>query len=160
MPRKLISEKGEEIAEEIGIDAFVRLAERFGGQRLYVPHGLEVPGLADAIGREAADKFHTYYRGEDVKVPLARELFAQRYWVDGLSRGEIATRLRMTQSGVEKMFGRFRRSIRQQRDHGKSDSDIARLFGMPVEGVKTLFRPNMKSQQRPTADEGQVCDGT
>lgn len=148
MSQKAISEKGEEIANEIGLDAFLRLTEGFGGQRLYVPLDQEISGMAEAIGREASDKFHAYYRGDYVRVPLAREQLAQRYWAEGLSNGEIATRLRMTHNGVDKMFGRFRRRIRQQRDHGKSDVEIARLFGMPEEGVNKLFRSTGEPSRR------------
>lgn len=82
-----------DVAEVIGEAATMRLCERFGGVRFYVPRtiGPNDP-IALAIGREGANRLAEYYHGTNIDLPKAYlgrqrvvELKAQ-----GLNAREIA----------------------------------------------------------------------
>ena len=60
------------VAEVIGDDATMRLCERFGGVRFYVPRHIGPNNaIAIAIGREAAEKLAEYFHGTDIDLPKA-----------------------------------------------------------------------------------------
>jgi hypothetical protein len=87
----------------LGAEGLVRLAERRGGTRLYVP--AEGNGqLAADIGAAAAGRLADRYGGFYIRVPLARELRARHYRAAGCSNAEIALRLGMSESGVDRLF--------------------------------------------------------
>jgi hypothetical protein len=100
----------ESLKALLGVPALVALAERFGGRRLYVPQSLG-PGheIAQAIGPEAAAKLVRRYSLAFIRVPLARELRARHYRAAGLSNGDIASKLGITETGVDKLFARMQR---------------------------------------------------
>lgn len=105
----MTSRPGPELAELIGEDAMVRLAEAFGGTRLYVPQSIGAKHeIARAIGLDAARRLVERLAPDVVKVPLARELRARHYRAAGQSDRQIARRLGITESGVEKLFARVR----------------------------------------------------
>lgn len=92
----------------LGEDAFIALAENFGGRRLYVPGRLPADhAITQAIGEEAARRLSDRVSPDIIKVPLARELLSRHYRAAGLSNGEIASRLRITETAVEKIFRRM-----------------------------------------------------
>ncbi len=94
----------------LGADGLVKLAEHFGGRRLYVPQTIDPDAeLAQAIGEEAARKLSRRYGLAFIRVPLARELRARHYRAQGLSNGQIATKLGITETGVDKIFARMSR---------------------------------------------------
>lgn len=98
----------EELLALIGEDAFIALAENFGGRRLYVPGRLPADHeISRAIGADAALRLSERISPDVIKVPLARELRARQYRAYGLSHGEIATRLGITETAVEKIFRRM-----------------------------------------------------
>ena len=63
--------------------------------------------IAAALGEKEASKLSGYYAGAQLRIPLARELRARHYRANGDSNGEIATKLGMTETGVDKMFDRM-----------------------------------------------------
>lgn len=94
----------------LGDEAMVSLAESFGGRRLYVPEKVDHShAIAKAIGGEAAARLTRRYSLAFIRVPLARELRARHYRARGLSNGEIATKLGLTETGVDKLFARMER---------------------------------------------------
>ncbi|MDJ1463425.1 hypothetical protein [Nitratireductor sp. GZWM139] len=88
----------------LGADGLVKLAEHKGGRRLFVPKSPDGGMLADTIGLEAAITLSNRYGGDYIRVPLARELRARHYRAAGASNAEIARRLGMSESGVDRLF--------------------------------------------------------
>jgi hypothetical protein len=67
------------IAEVIGVDAALRLAAAWPGQRLYVPEALEPEHpIAQAIGYEAGLRFVARYAREYMLIPAAVRLQKMR----------------------------------------------------------------------------------
>ena len=103
-----------EIIETIGEDGLVRLAEAFGGTRLYVPVGVVASLLSDnlteIIGAEAARALSERFAPDSIRVPLAREYRARHYLTMGKTYPQIARALGMTETSVEKMFKRIKRA--------------------------------------------------
>ena len=81
----------------------VRLSEKKGGTRLYVPATGRAK-LAKDIGDTAAQKLAERYAGDYIRVPLARELRARHYRANGASNAEIARKLGMSEPGVNRLF--------------------------------------------------------
>lgn len=92
------------LIELLGAGGLVRLAEYKGGTRLYVPSAGDGGALAGMIGAEAARALSARYGGDYIRVPLARELRARHYRAAGASNAEIARRLGMSESGVDRLF--------------------------------------------------------
>lgn len=93
---------------------FLKLVEVHGGQRLYVPSRLsaeKVSKLTDELGKDLADRLILRYGGAYIRVPLARTFKARHYRAEGKSNPQIARLLKMTETGVEKLFRRERRKM-------------------------------------------------
>ncbi len=104
----MTSRPGPELATLIGEDAFVRLAEAFGGTRLYVPISINADHeIAKAVGLDAAERLVERLAPDVIKVPLARELRARHYRAAGHSNAQIARKIGITESGVEGLFRRM-----------------------------------------------------
>lgn len=89
----------------LGTAGFVRLAEAKGGTRLYVPAAAKDENeLTGIVGHEAANALTRRYAGNYIRVPLAREHRARHYRRAGASNAEIARRLGMSESGVDRLF--------------------------------------------------------
>lgn len=111
-----------ELLHLLGEADFVRLAEVYGGTRLYVPASGDASGIARKIGRSAAGKLAQRYSGTHIRVPLARDIRASQYRAFGLSNAEIARRLLMTETGVDKIFRRMvDKPVKGSRDPRQSD---------------------------------------
>jgi len=111
---------GSELEALIGEVALVRLAEAFGGTRLYIPEKMSAAHeIAKAIGLEAAQAMVRQLGAGQLKVPLAREQRARQYRAAGWSNARIARALMITESGVEKLFRRV----------AERDDRQGRLFG-------------------------------
>lgn len=104
-------ERNEELSAELlallGEEAFLALVEAFGGERIPVPGEKESVALIAAIGPEAARKLQRVHGGNKLNVPLARELRARKYRAAEMDDRQIAKRLGMTVSGVERLFNRL-----------------------------------------------------
>jgi len=91
----------------LGQEGFVKLTQEFGGTRLYVPYNIAVDSeLAEAIGHEPARKLSRALAPATIRVPLARRDRALFYREKGLSNRQIARRLGIGETGVEKLFAR------------------------------------------------------
>lgn len=91
----------------LGPAGLVRLAEAFGGTRLYVPDETASEKLIRELGLDIATKLAKRYGPDYLSVPLARELRARHYRAAGCSNAQIARRLGMTESSVNRLFGRM-----------------------------------------------------
>ena len=103
-----------EIEEVAGLEAALRICQRWGGSRLFVPRspGPDHP-IVREIGAEAAGRLCGHFAGEELTVPLGagilrrlrnREIIA-RYRA-GESAGSIARDMRMTERWVYAIVGR------------------------------------------------------
>lgn len=125
-----------EIAHIAGAPAAIALAERAGGQRVYIP--ARVSGdhwLVDCVGRDAAERICAHFRlngrgGQQIDVPLAsagayaqlrRRIARDIHKLDreGHSAREIARRVGVSQ-----------RTVHQHRavHHGRRAGDQGRLI--------------------------------
>lgn len=101
------SRPGPELKALIGKDAFVRLAEAFGGTRLYIPIAIDDDHeIARAIGIDAARAMVDRLAPDMIRVPLARDDRAMHYRAIGHSNAQIARALGITERGVERLFER------------------------------------------------------
>ncbi|WP_244617918.1 hypothetical protein [Rhizobium sp. RU35A] len=99
-----------ELIDLLGEEGFIRLVEAFGGTRLYVPIHSERSSLGTLIGPENAALLSKRYARIFLKVPVSKTLRAIRYREAGLSNPDIATRLVITESAVEQIFRRARKT--------------------------------------------------
>ena len=109
MSRRVTSEHlVAELVTLLGERAFIALAEHFGGRRLYVPRKIDADGeIAKAVGLVAAKRLSDRKSPDYLRVPLARGLRARHYRAAGFSNGEIATKLGMTETGINSLFARM-----------------------------------------------------
>lgn len=104
----MTSRPGPELERLIGEEALVRLAEAFGGTRLFVPVKMSsAHDIAKAVGIDAALKLSERLAPDVIRVPLAREARARHYRAAGRSNAQIARALGITESGVDKLFQRM-----------------------------------------------------
>lgn len=96
----------------LGEDAYEKLVSNYGGLRMYVPHPehAKQSELVDAITLPVVQKLSQAIPGLYIKIPLDREFLTTRYIAYGFSNRRIATLLRMTETGVEVMKKRLRKS--------------------------------------------------
>jgi len=104
------SEKDHPIVAElvglIGEEGLIRLAEEYAGLRLYIPSDINRSELLDRVGIEIASKLARRYGPDRIKVPLMRDWRARHYRSAGLSNAQIARKLGVTETAVEKIFQR------------------------------------------------------
>lgn len=96
-----------ELLTLLGEDGLIRLAEEHAGIRLYVPSNIDRSQLIETVGADIANRLSRRYGGDYISVPMVRDIRARRYRDQhGLSNSQIARRLGITESGVEKLFNR------------------------------------------------------
>ena len=86
------------IAEIVGRDKALDLAEAFGGQRIYIPRPAGLGGanpLVVALGDKLALSVAERCAGTTICVPFARRALVLRLTAQGLTAREIAVRLHM-----------------------------------------------------------------
>ncbi|MBB4122934.1 sigma factor-like helix-turn-helix DNA-binding protein [Martelella radicis] len=93
-----------ELRAMLGDADFLKIVERVGGIRFYVPHEPERSNDKEGLGAEILTRLSNAYAGEYIKVPLARRWRADQYRLQGLSQADIARRLGMSESGVYKLL--------------------------------------------------------
>ncbi|TJW61040.1 MAG: winged helix-turn-helix domain-containing protein [Mesorhizobium sp.] len=104
-----VSEHGltDTLLRLLGPAGLVRLAERHGGTRLYIPATPERGKLADELGIELAEKLSRRFGPDYLSVPLVRELRARHYRSAGCSNADIARKLGLSESAVNRLFQRM-----------------------------------------------------
>lgn len=95
----------DELRRIIGDDAFMKLLERHAGVRLYMPRA--GASLARLIGRENVSQLAERYAGSYIRVPLARDFRVRVYREAGLSNAQIALRLGVTETAVDKIISKM-----------------------------------------------------
>ena len=103
------AELTDELMAILGDDGFFALTEAFAGVRLYVPANPERSELPQMIGDSFANSLAKAYPGGYIRVPLAREFRARRYIKMNMSVRDIALRLGLTETGVNKLLKRARK---------------------------------------------------
>lgn len=89
----------------VGADAALRLIERHGGTRIYVPREVnQGTPLAIEIGLDPARALSVAFGGEIVRIPLAKYWRAWIYRAQGLAYSEIARRLGCTDNTARLML--------------------------------------------------------
>lgn len=95
-----------ELRALIGDDDFIRLTERHGGTRLYMPARAQDTAIAGLDPKSLAN-LRDRFGGSYIRVPLAREIRARHYRQTAMSNAQIARRLGITETGVDKLFARM-----------------------------------------------------
>lgn len=91
----------------LGEVGFVHFCQALGGTRVYVPYKLRDENeIVKAVGRELADKLARAMAPCHIRVPLARRERALHFYMQGLSNAQIARKLGITETGVEKLLRR------------------------------------------------------
>lgn len=102
------SETLDVLAEVIGEEAAFALAWEFRGLQLYVPKDPAVePGIAKAIGAELAARLCEHFWRTTLYLPMREATRRQVHHlakVEGLSRQEIARRLRIAERQVYRLL--------------------------------------------------------
>ncbi len=121
------AELTEDLMELLGEDGFFTLVEAHGGIRVYVPAVLENSELPGSIGVELTQRLSKRYACAYIRVPLAREFRARRYIEADMSIKDIARRLGLTETGVNKLLKRTRK-IKAVRRPRRKDTRQMNLF--------------------------------
>lgn len=95
-----------ELLDILGEDGFVSLAEHYGGLRMFVPGNIDGSDLTAALGADIAARLSKRYPGGYIRVPIGRELRAGRYRKAGMSNRDIAKKLGIGESAVDKIIRR------------------------------------------------------
>lgn len=99
----------------IGASAALKLIEKSGGTRVYVGEAAEGRVLTRVIGIEAARALAEHYKGEAIKVPVARSWRILCYAAMGLTRIETALRAGCSENTVFETLNRLGRPELQHR---------------------------------------------
>lgn len=95
------------IGDVIGQSGLVALAESFAGSRLQIPASMpDDHPIVQAIGADAAQKLAAAYSPEIIRVPLAHERRAIHHRDSGMPPAQIALRLGLTETAVNKLLRR------------------------------------------------------
>lgn len=110
-----LPERARAIAELIGMPATLKLVERFGGVRIYVPQTVPPShALVDLLGRDAADRLAIAFGGDEhFDIPRCT-LAARRVrdaqlvadFLGGMSHRLLAIKYQLTERGVRKIIAR------------------------------------------------------
>lgn len=91
----------------LGEEGFVLFCQALGGTRVYVPYSLRDDNdIVAAVGRPLAEKLSRALAPATIRVPLARRERALYWRAHGLSNAAVARKLGITESGVNRLFGR------------------------------------------------------
>lgn len=99
----------DELLDLLGANAMFDLVVAFGGTRLYVPrYRREATTEIAGLGTEASRRLAEAFGGLFIRVPLCREFKLVVYEGRGLSNAQIAVKLGITETGVDKMKQRIK----------------------------------------------------
>lgn len=102
----MTSDLSERLIDLVGEEGLIRLAEEFGGQRIYIPHNAVGSQIEKRVGLDIAIGLSSAYNGTYIAVPLARVYRANAYRSAGASLADIARRLGITESAVSRLMRR------------------------------------------------------
>lgn len=98
-----------DLLDLLGKDGLLELLEHYAGTRLYLPKmDGETSSIIPHLSREVSVKLSKRYSPDYVRVPLMREFRALCLRKEGLSNARIASRLGITESGINYLFRRLR----------------------------------------------------
>jgi hypothetical protein len=100
------------LVQIVGPAAALKLIERRGGTRIYVPKQPSA-WLVEALGEAAAAALAEAMGGDDLQVPLGRAWRVLVYDAQGLSQAAIALRLGCVVRSVRRILARFERTRSQ-----------------------------------------------
>lgn len=85
-------------ADAIGEDATITFLLHFGGSEVFMSHGPVRSELVRVLGQDAAQALAAVHaeRGLPARVPVARKWLARALFAKGLSKNEIARRIRVS----------------------------------------------------------------
>lgn len=93
--------------EILGTEGLVLLCQELGGTRLYLPNKLpDEHDIVKILGRDLAAQLCRELAPAWLRVPLARRERALYWRGKGYSNARIATKLGMTETGIDKLFDR------------------------------------------------------
>lgn len=95
-----------ELVTALGEDDFFVLTEAYAGTRLYVPADPDRSELPATLGHAAATRLAKAYPGGYIRIPLAREFRVRRYVEAGYTIRQMAVRLGVTETSVNKLVAR------------------------------------------------------
>ncbi|MFN3676798.1 MAG: hypothetical protein ACK4TC_12530 [Sphingomonas pseudosanguinis] len=99
----------DELIEVLGADRAIDLAEAFGGTRLYVASSVKANcKIVKAMGEDVAVALMERFAPTVISVPILRQQRVIRYSEQGLSIAQIATRLLITERGVQRVLRQHR----------------------------------------------------
>ncbi|MCY1668612.1 hypothetical protein [Rhizobium sp. SL86] len=101
----------ERLRSILGAKAYYLLIEHHGGTRLYVPQNVDGSEILRALDYDDALKLSKLYGGSCIRVPLDRECLAANYFEQGLTVRQVAIRLRVTETGADKLKARIIRRL-------------------------------------------------
>lgn len=110
-----------ELLRLIGAADFIALTETFGGRRLFLPKGTGRGELQGALSEASLAALSSEFAGSYIRVPLARDFRARHYREHGLSNAQIARKLLITETAVDKLFARM---IDKPAKGGADQSDL------------------------------------
>jgi DNA-binding NarL/FixJ family response regulator len=100
----------EELRKLLGDDDAKSLFVFFGGLRLYIAQNVDgAKKCGEVLSPEGVAKLAANYGRSYIRVPLAREFLALKYFEAGMNNREVAILLRITESGVERLKSRLRK---------------------------------------------------
>lgn len=98
------------LRKALGDDTYFSLIQEFGGTRLFIPTrgAAQSKRLAPVLSPDAINALTKLFAGTYINVPLSREFRALRFRAEGLSNAKIASRLCITEKGVNRIFQRLK----------------------------------------------------
>lgn len=110
-----LPERARAIAELIGMPATLKLVERYGGMRIYVPQTIPpAHTLVDLIGRDAAERLARAFGGDEhfdlprctVAARRVRDALLVADFLAEMSHRQLAGKYQLTERGVRKIIAR------------------------------------------------------
>lgn len=110
-----LPERARAIAELIGMPATLKLVERFGGVRIYVPQTVPPShALVDLLGRDAADRLAIAFGGDEhfdiprctLAARRVRDAQLVEDFLGSMSHRLLAIKYQLTERGVRKIIAR------------------------------------------------------
>lgn len=115
-------------------EAALALIEARGGRKLYLPQGATRTELTEILGVAVVERLGRQCGGDRLRVPVGRAWRIQVYRARGMSIGDIASRLSMTEVGVYRSLksAGLAGNVRDDADASASSPRQLDLFSAPA----------------------------